>query len=168
VLSRTWTWTHSVSFSACFLSDLHCRKLFQVLGTMLVKVTVEINRHEECDYHVKRKWSLHPFLRHFQYDDLHDHFWEQMNLQDFTSVRDLELELLFAEILQFVSQLKDRFSQDIKRGERTEGIVIYICRSRRSWEGLETLQKTEIKGHNLHTSDNILHYCQIWAALVDL
>jgi len=55
---------HTQSFSACFLSDLHCRKSFLVLGTMLVKVTVEINRHEEWDYH-ERKWSLHPFLRHF-------------------------------------------------------------------------------------------------------
>ncbi len=38
-------------FSACFLSDLHCRKSFLVLGTMLVNVTVEINRHEQCDSH---------------------------------------------------------------------------------------------------------------------
>jgi len=38
-----------------------------------------------------------------------------MNLQDFTSVRDL-LQLLFAEILQFVSQPKNRFSHTIKRG----------------------------------------------------
>jgi len=29
-------------FSACFLSNLHCRKSFLVLGTMLVRVTVEI------------------------------------------------------------------------------------------------------------------------------
>ncbi len=33
---------NSVSFSACFLT---------VLGTMLVSVTVEINRHEQCDSH---------------------------------------------------------------------------------------------------------------------
>ncbi len=71
-------------------------------------------------------------------------FWEQMNLQDFTSVWDL-LELLFAEILQFVSQLMNRFSQIIKRDERPEEIIIYVCRFRRSWERLETLQKTEIK-----------------------
>jgi len=45
------TWTHSESFSACFLTDLHCRKSFLVLGTMLVSVTVEINRHEQCDSH---------------------------------------------------------------------------------------------------------------------
>ncbi len=38
-------------FSACFLTDLHCRKSFLVLGTMLVNVTVEINRHEQCDSH---------------------------------------------------------------------------------------------------------------------
>jgi len=74
-----------------------------------------------------------------------------MNLQDFTSVRDL-LQLLFAEILQFVSQPKDKFSHTIKRGERTKGIVIYVCRFRRSWERRETLQKTEIKAHHLHTS----------------
>jgi len=71
-------------------------------------------------------------------------FWEQMNLQDFTSVWDL-LELLFAEILQFVSQLTDRFSQTIKSDDRTEEIIIYVCRFRRCWERLETLQKTEIK-----------------------
>ncbi len=82
-------------------------------------------------------------------------FWEQMNLQDFTSVWDL-LELLFAEILQFVSQLTNRFSQTIKRDERNKGIVIYVCRFRRCWERLETLQKTEIKlisstqGHRLY------------------
>jgi len=29
-------------FSACFLIDLHCRKSFLVLGTMLLRVTVEI------------------------------------------------------------------------------------------------------------------------------
>ena len=81
---------------------------------------------------------------------MEDHFWEQ-NLQDFTSVRDL-LQLLFAEILQFVSQLTDRFSHAIKRGERTEDIVIHVCRFRRSWERLETLEKTEIKAHHLHTS----------------
>ena len=45
------TWTHSESFSAGFLTDLHCRKSFLVLGTMLVSVTVEINRHEQCDSH---------------------------------------------------------------------------------------------------------------------
>jgi len=51
-------------FSVGFLTDLHCRKSFLVLGTMLERVTVEItdmksviimsrnNRHEECDYHV--------------------------------------------------------------------------------------------------------------------
>ncbi len=88
-------------------------------------------------------------------------FWEQMNLQDFTSVWDL-LELLFAEILQFVSQLMDRFSQIIKREERTEEIIIYVCRFRRSWERLETLQKTEIITHQLHTSPNNLHQHQIW------
>ncbi len=49
-------------------------------------------------------------------------FWEQMNLQDFTSVWDL-LEILFAEILPFVSQLTDRFSQTIKTDERTEEIL---------------------------------------------
>jgi len=38
-------------FSAGFLSDLHRRKSFLVLGTMLVNVTVEINRHEQCDSH---------------------------------------------------------------------------------------------------------------------
>ncbi len=38
-------------FSACFLTDLHCRKSFLVVGTMLVNVTVEINRHEQCDSH---------------------------------------------------------------------------------------------------------------------
>ncbi len=38
-------------FSAGFLTDLHCRKWFLVLGTMLVNVTVEINRHEQCDSH---------------------------------------------------------------------------------------------------------------------
>ncbi len=43
---------HELSeFSACFLTDLHCRKSFLVLGTMLVNVTVEINRHEQCDSH---------------------------------------------------------------------------------------------------------------------
>ncbi len=42
---------NSVSFSACFLIDLHCRKSFLVLGTMLVNVTVEINRHEQRDSH---------------------------------------------------------------------------------------------------------------------
>ncbi len=88
-------------------------------------------------------------------------FWEQMNLQDFTSVWDL-LELLFAEILQFVSQLMDRLYQSIKREERTEEIIIYICRFRRRWERLETLQKTEIKTHQLHTSPNNLHQHQIW------
>ncbi len=93
-------------------------------------------------------------------------FWEQMNLQDFTSVWDL-LELLFEEILQFVSQLMDRFSQTTRREERTEGIIIYICRFRRCWERLETLQKTEIKTHQLHTSPNNLHQHQICAALVD-
>ncbi len=87
-------------------------------------------------------------------------FWEQMNLQDFTSVWDL-LELLFAEILQFVSQLTDRFSQAIKSDKRTEEIILYICRFRRCWERLETLQKTEIKTHQLHTSPNNLHQYQI-------
>ncbi len=43
--------THEQSFSACFLTDLHRRKSFLVPGTMLVNVTVEINRHEQCDYH---------------------------------------------------------------------------------------------------------------------
>ncbi len=38
-------------FSAGFLTDLHCRKAFLVLGTMLVNVTVEINRHEQYDSH---------------------------------------------------------------------------------------------------------------------
>ncbi len=38
-------------FFAGFLTDLHCRKWFLVLGTMLVNVTVEINRHEQCDSH---------------------------------------------------------------------------------------------------------------------
>ncbi len=38
-------------FSACFLTDLHCRKSFLVPGTMLVNMTVEINRHEQCDSH---------------------------------------------------------------------------------------------------------------------
>ncbi len=38
-------------YSAGFLSDLHRRKSFLVLGTMLVNVTVEINRHEQCDSH---------------------------------------------------------------------------------------------------------------------
>ncbi len=38
-------------FSAGFLTDLHCRKWFLILGTMLVNVTVEINRHEQCDSH---------------------------------------------------------------------------------------------------------------------
>ncbi len=38
-------------FSAGFLTDLHRRKSFLVLGTMLVNVTVEINRHEQCDSH---------------------------------------------------------------------------------------------------------------------
>ncbi len=38
-------------FSAGFLTDLHCRKWFLVPGTMLVNVTVEINRHEQCDSH---------------------------------------------------------------------------------------------------------------------
>ncbi len=38
-------------FSAGFLTDLHRRKSFLVLGTMLVDVTVEINRHEQCDSH---------------------------------------------------------------------------------------------------------------------
>ncbi len=38
-------------FSAGFLTVLHCRKWFLVLGTMLVNVTVEINRHEQCDSH---------------------------------------------------------------------------------------------------------------------
>ncbi len=42
---------NSVSFSACFLTDLHCRKSFLVQRTMLVNVTVEINRHEQCDSH---------------------------------------------------------------------------------------------------------------------
>ncbi|XP_048010437.1 intestinal mucin-like protein [Megalobrama amblycephala] len=51
-----------------------------------------------------------------------------MNLQDFTSDKDL-LELLFAEILQYVPQLTDRFSHDIKRGERTEEIIIYSLQS---------------------------------------
>ncbi len=37
--------------SAGFLTDLHCRKWFLVPGTMLVNVTVEINRHEQCDSH---------------------------------------------------------------------------------------------------------------------
>ncbi len=38
-------------FSPGFLTDLHRRKSFLVLGTMLVDVTVEINRHEQCDSH---------------------------------------------------------------------------------------------------------------------
>ncbi len=38
-------------FSACCITDLHCMKSFLVLGTMLVIVTVEINRHEQCDSH---------------------------------------------------------------------------------------------------------------------
>ncbi len=38
-------------FSACFLTNLLCRKSLLVLGTMLVNVTVEINRHEQCDSH---------------------------------------------------------------------------------------------------------------------
>ncbi len=38
-------------FFAGFLTDLHCRKWFLVLGTMLVNLTVEINRHEQCDFH---------------------------------------------------------------------------------------------------------------------
>ncbi len=38
-------------FSACCITDLHRRKSFLVLGTMLVNVTVEINRHEQCDSH---------------------------------------------------------------------------------------------------------------------
>ncbi len=43
---------HELSeFSACFLTDLHCRKSFLVQRTMLVNVTVEINRHEQCDSH---------------------------------------------------------------------------------------------------------------------
>jgi len=84
------------------------------------------------------------------YEMMEDHFWEQ-NLQDFTSVRDL-LDVIFAEILQCVCQLTNRLSNSIKRGERTEGIVIDVCRFRRSWERLETLQKTEIKAHHLHTS----------------
>ncbi len=42
---------HSVSFSACFLTDLHCRKSFLVQRSVLVNVTVEINRHEQCDSH---------------------------------------------------------------------------------------------------------------------
>ncbi len=54
-------------FSACFLTDLHRRKSFLVLGTMLVNVTVEINRHEQCDSH-----DPHPLLTHFYYDVLHD------------------------------------------------------------------------------------------------
>ena len=37
--------------SACFLTDLHRRKSFLVLGTMLLSVSVEINRHEQCDSH---------------------------------------------------------------------------------------------------------------------
>ncbi len=82
-------------------------------------------------------------------------------LQDFTSVWDL-LDLLFAEILQFVSQLMNRFSQSIKRDERNEEIIIYVCRFRRSWERLETLQKTEIKTHQLHASPKDLHQHQIW------
>ncbi len=40
-----------VEFSAGFLTDLHCRKSFLMLGTTLVNVTVEINRHEQCDSH---------------------------------------------------------------------------------------------------------------------
>lgn len=36
-------------FSCLFSSDSHCRKSFLVLGFMLVKVTVEINRHEQCE-----------------------------------------------------------------------------------------------------------------------
>ncbi len=42
---------HEQIFSACFLTDLHGRKSFLVLGTMLVNMTVEINRHEQCDSH---------------------------------------------------------------------------------------------------------------------
>ncbi len=45
------SFTFSSEFSAGFLSDLHRRKSFLVLGTMLMNVTVEINRHEQCDSH---------------------------------------------------------------------------------------------------------------------
>ncbi len=38
-------------FSAGFLTNLHCRKSFLVPGTMLVNVTVEINRHDQCYSH---------------------------------------------------------------------------------------------------------------------
>ncbi len=78
-------------------------------------------------------------------------FWEQMNLQDFTSVWDL-LELLFAEILQFVSQLMNRFSQIIKRDERTEEIIIHVCRFRgaeRDWK-LYRKQKSKLISSTLH------------------
>ncbi len=40
-----------VVFSVCFLTDLHRRKSFLVQRTMLLNVTVEINRHEQCDSH---------------------------------------------------------------------------------------------------------------------
>ncbi len=42
---------HEHIFSACCITDLHCRKSFLVLGTMLVNTTVEINRYEQCDSH---------------------------------------------------------------------------------------------------------------------
>ncbi len=145
--------------SVSFLTDLPRRKTFLVRRTMLVNVTVEINRHEQCDSHDPASIPNTFLIWCSPWYEMETRFWEQMNLQDFTSVWDL-LELLFAEILQFVSQLTDRFSQAIRREERTEGIIIYICRFRRCWERLETLQKTEIKTHQLHTSLNNLHQHQ--------
>ncbi len=128
---------------------------------MLVNVTVEINRHEQCDSHdpasIPKTFLIwcSPW-----YELMMDSFLRADESPGLTSVWDL-LELLFAEILQFVSQLTDRFSQTIRRDKRTEEIVIYICRFSRCWERLETLQKTEIKTHQLHTSPNNLHQHQI-------
>ncbi len=89
-----WTWTgKTVRFSACvFFSYLHLRKYFLVLGAMLVNVTVEMNRRDQCDSHVKTKWSCVHSMFSMIWDD-NELVSEQMNLQDFTSVWDL-LELL--------------------------------------------------------------------------
>ncbi len=134
-----------MSFSACFLTDLHCRKSFLVLGTMLVNVTVEINRHEQCDSHDPASIP-NTFL-------IWCSPWYEMMMDWFLRADEsaglyLCLRSSWAPLCrnpQFVSQLMNRFSQIIKRDERTEEIIIYVCRFRRCWERLETLQKTEIK-----------------------
>ncbi len=51
-----------VFFFACFLSVLHCRKSFLVLGT------VEINKHEKCDWEDWEEQDVSNIIVHEYYD----------------------------------------------------------------------------------------------------